>query len=859
MQNMRQLRNIAFAAVAAVAITSCSDDDPVEDNNPDDPGTENVDPDAPVKGTMTEARVSGFVTDTDGHALANVTVVSGTHSAVTNEAGAFTFSKVDVNDGRSLIEFSKDGYFKVTRAAAFSDDAAWNIVMVRKGKSAITTQSTFTAGENHLIAASNMKVDFGKGGMKNRLTGQNYSGNVTADMLYLNPNDEHFAEMMPGSDLSAVRTDGSAATLVSYGMTSVNLTGENGEELQLAEGSPATVTFPIPEGMEENSPETIPLWSFDESTGKWVEEGEAHLTDGVYVGTVTHFSWVNLDWPEEQATVDITVKDTEGLPVQFQRVKIGQISGRTDAKGHLHHEVPARTAFKVYVKSEWYGDYSPEVSVDVAPLAPRENKTIELVLPHLYKLTGRVLQDKKPATAYLWLTYNSNDSERTVTNADGTFEIQLPTQYTGAAILNVLSGQKLSLDINVEGKDIDMGDIEINSTPTQPGEDKLLTPAESKQYLEAVATDFLKLFKPEDQREAIELANHFVNTYGDLEAPAEWELDETDEGYNMPRRIMTGLYRTVVRRDLTALSRAFDNVYDFKRFAGIYEPGNGIWRKTGNSNDIVFKFTDGSGSACTVTATGTGSEWEITSDGNTIRTPENVVAKVVKGSTTIAQATVRSNYSEKNHTASTAINAVVANIEATSALNANDNRVTANAEVKVSGSVVLTSTAAIDGKNLCNFDYIRNLLDNEDGDGLNELLTKASAEVNLLSRLQAKGEISDIQSIVEAIDGCYDSYEYDSKEEGRKLCEADCRVLNSKIMSGIYYSSATMQAQVYFQPDLYEETEWGDYWEWIAMPVLRFPSDGSTYSFEDYFGNSRFASVENLWENLIDSYRNLWK
>lgn len=465
---LHKLRHAALIFTAALAVASCSDDDPAspDDTTPGD-GSEVIDPDGETHGTMTAAVMTGFVSDTEGNPLANVTVKSGTHSAVTNEAGAFTFSEVDVNDGRTLMEFSKDGYFSVSRAAQFSATDVWNVVMVKKDGSAIATTVNLDAAQPAEVAVKGMKVKF-TGAFKNSKTGKPYSGKVKVDMLYLDPNDENFAEMMPGGDLRAVRTDGSRVSLISYGMSQVNMTGEDGQALQLDDNTPATVTFPIPDGMGENPHSEIPLWSYDESTGNWVEEGMAHLTNGVYVGEVKHFSWVNLDYPEEQATVSVNVVDSEGDELPFQRVRIGQITVMTDKEGRVSQTVPASTAFAVSVKSEWYGNYSPEVSVNVPALAPRQDYHVDLVLPHLYKVEGRLLSNGKAAVGYVWLRYGARNSVRVVTDNEGRFELTLPVGYTGPATVRILSGVELSRDITIANKDIDLGDIEVGGTPSAP-------------------------------------------------------------------------------------------------------------------------------------------------------------------------------------------------------------------------------------------------------------------------------------------------------------------------------------------------------------------------------------------------------
>jgi hypothetical protein len=100
-------------------------------------------------------------------------------------------------------------------------------------------------------------------------------------------------------------------------MTKVEMKDNAGNALQLKDGKEAQLTFPIPESLKDKTPNQIPLWSFNESTGLWEEEGIATLQNGVYVGTVKHFSWVNLDWPETRVTVNIKVKTTTGKVVPW--------------------------------------------------------------------------------------------------------------------------------------------------------------------------------------------------------------------------------------------------------------------------------------------------------------------------------------------------------------------------------------------------------------------------------------------------------------------------------------------------------------------------------------------------------------
>lgn len=77
---------------------------------------------------------------------------------------------------------------------------------------------------------------------------------------------------MPGS-LRGTRTDSPEVVLQSFGMVAVEITGANGEALQLANGKTASISFSIAPSLLSFAPARIPLWYFDENTGLWKEEG----------------------------------------------------------------------------------------------------------------------------------------------------------------------------------------------------------------------------------------------------------------------------------------------------------------------------------------------------------------------------------------------------------------------------------------------------------------------------------------------------------------------------------------------------------------------------------------------------------
>lgn len=457
-----------FMALLMMLMTfaSCSKlQDLLNEGDDDDDDSGGINPPELVEGRMEDIALSGIVRDASGTPIEGVSIVSGSSAATTNTDGFFEFDQIQVVSvlNRSVVRFSKAGYFDVVRSMDADDDAAdgasWEVVMCRKENNDFTSIKTYSSSSDQTLQAGEMKIDMPQDGYKVDGTGVGYTGKVKSEMVYLDPNNERFSEMMPGGDLAAVRTDNSSAQLVSYGMTDLNMYAENGDKLQLKDGSKAKLTFPIPAGMGENPPASIPLWSFNEKTGLWEEEGSAALQGNVYVGEVAHFSWVNLDYPEKQGTVYGYVKDDTGKVLPGVRLSIGQLLASTVSKsdGYYSHEVPANTDFSITVKDLYYGGIDQKVSVKVPALSPGERRQVDITLPHLVRVYGKVMNERGDGIrSSVWVQTEKAKTEVLQTDKDGNFNVYVPKDMKGKATVHARTyrGDEVSKDITIEDKDV---------------------------------------------------------------------------------------------------------------------------------------------------------------------------------------------------------------------------------------------------------------------------------------------------------------------------------------------------------------------------------------------------------------------
>ena len=467
----RKIHSLTFVFMALLMMlmtfASCSK---IQDllNEGDDDGDDDggINPPELVEGRMEDIALSGIVRDASGTPIEGVSIVSGSSVATTNTDGFFEFDQiqvVSVQNDRSVVRFSKAGYFDVVRSMDADDDAAdgasWEVVMCKKENNDFTSIKTYSSSSDQTLQAGEMKIDMPQDGYKVDGTGAGYTGKVKSEMVYLDPNNERFSEMMPGGDLAAVRSDNSSAQLVSYGMTDLNMYAENGDKLQLKNGCKAKLTFPIPAGMDKNPPASIPLWSFNEKTGLWEEEGSAQLQGNVYVGEVTHFSWVNLDDPEKQGTVYGYVKDDTGKVLPGVRLNIGQLltSTVTQSNGYYSHDVPANTDFCITVKDLYYGGIDQKVSVKVPALSPGEKRQVDITLPHLVRVYGKVMNERGDGIrSAVWVQTEKAKTEVLQTDVDGNFSVYVPKDMKGKATVyaRTYRGDEVSKDITIKDKDV---------------------------------------------------------------------------------------------------------------------------------------------------------------------------------------------------------------------------------------------------------------------------------------------------------------------------------------------------------------------------------------------------------------------
>ena len=270
-------------------------------------------------------RVTGQVTDLSGAGIAHAMVTLDGLTVEADIDGNFTVD--GVSPGDHLVGFEADGFadgFKRTSLIG------WETVMINATLADVGGTVRFDAAEGGLFVVDGVEID-----VSNIATtsGGTYSGQVTMNLTYLDP---HSADMKyaPG-DLSALAWDDSSpekaeeptapTQLISNGMFNVELTGEDGEELDadmIVEMPISNGNLPSAYALQEG--DSVPLWDYDAEKGIWVEAGAGTVTWSEtaqslvfsYAVNGAGGGWKNCDQPVQWTCSSGVVRDVLGFPVR---------------------------------------------------------------------------------------------------------------------------------------------------------------------------------------------------------------------------------------------------------------------------------------------------------------------------------------------------------------------------------------------------------------------------------------------------------------------------------------------------------------------------------------------------------------
>ena len=303
-----------------------------------------------VNPTPVQGNVTGKVIDNDNNAVGGATVKAGSNTTTTDSRGLFRFNNIQLDKYSAVITVEKAGFFKGYRV--FSASANNTNFIKLKLVPKVLIGSIDAAAGGSVSLPDNSKITLPASGIVVKSNSQSYTGSVKVYAAVIDPTSSDISQIVPGS-LQGTDANNYRVTLTSFGMLAVELEGNSGEQLQIANGKTAKLRFTIPSSLRSTAPATIPLWSVDETTGLWKQEGNATKGTDYYEGDVSHFSFWNCDVSSQTVFLEMTIVTAEG-PLSHVQVKLTRPNGSssygyTDSSGHVGGLVPKNEALTLQV------------------------------------------------------------------------------------------------------------------------------------------------------------------------------------------------------------------------------------------------------------------------------------------------------------------------------------------------------------------------------------------------------------------------------------------------------------------------------------------------------------------------------
>jgi len=418
---MRIINRPFIYLLIIVSILSCQ-----KEVKTDDPGTGGstgtvINP-TPVQGSLT-----GKVVDNNNNAVAGATVKAGNSTATTDSRGLFRFNNIQLDKYSSLVTVEKSGYFKAYRVFSASANNTNFVKLKLLPKTLIGNIDAATGGS--VTLTDNSKITLPAGSVVVRSTNQSYSGSIKIYAAIIDPTSTDIAQIVPGS-FQGDDANNNRVILRSFGMLAVELEGSSGEKLQITNGKTAKLRFNIPSSLRSSAPSTIPLWSVDETTGLWKEEGSATKGTDYYEGDVSHFSFWNCDVSGQTVYLEMTIT-TSNEPLSHVLVKLTRINGAssygyTDSSGHVGGLVPKNETLTLEVMNTCN---QPIYSQSVGPFSSNTNLgTINVTIPpvNTLQITGNAVNcTNQPVTSGSVLVYFEGQLYTRPVSNTGTFSLTI--------------------------------------------------------------------------------------------------------------------------------------------------------------------------------------------------------------------------------------------------------------------------------------------------------------------------------------------------------------------------------------------------------------------------------------------------
>ncbi|GAA3947001.1 hypothetical protein GO495_27105 [Chitinophaga oryziterrae] len=268
----------------------------------------------------------------------------GGKTAVTDANGNFLMEQVKVLPDAAQVSITKDQYLNGIRTLAVNTNSLHYVQVILQPREAAATFSAASGG-NIDLPGGKLTIQPNSVLMKDN---SSYKGIVDINFKFTNPESEHFEDMMPG-DLRGIDDKKKQRGLQSFGIVTLNFTGQNGEVLHLDSKLPVGLLMNIPGSLQGSAPAQIALWSFNTASGYWEQQGFASKQGNAYIAMVKSTGFWHFAVPYDVVALKATILDQHNHPIPNMQMSIVSkidfipVYSYTDAGGRFTGKVASNS------------------------------------------------------------------------------------------------------------------------------------------------------------------------------------------------------------------------------------------------------------------------------------------------------------------------------------------------------------------------------------------------------------------------------------------------------------------------------------------------------------------------------------
>lgn len=416
----------------------------------------------------------------------------------------------------------------------------------------------------------------------------------------------------------------------------------------------------------------------------------------------------------------------------------------------------------------------------------------------------------------------------------------------------------------------------------------VLSPDEQKDFLVDVGEELMNTFNPNDQKEAVELADELYYKYKnyDWDAIGEEFEDELDDIYStefesffgMPRRMIAAINGkkkvSLENKEILLTLSKFGRIIEF-------DDKNKTVKITKTDDPaIIAKFSDSEGTKCELKVWGEGKEiegsytyedgywdWGYDEYGNyyengwvsegkrtiRVKVPRTIKMYLKHGSKSLISFTFEWDSNIKDYV-NTSLNLQVINLTFAEETKVSTTEASAVVSFSYGDKGLIAAAVNLPKYELIDWEGGKDITEEEGENWLEEYddkyeallgkVGKGEVKLDILGKVQLRGGVTDGAALVDAYYNWGDKYYNDEQDECQDLCD----LLNKYIYLSVYYNNTTTeQAKLLMQ--VYE-----DYYGYDIEPIMYFPQEETSIAVMTYFNSSKFLGLVDLVEELANGY-----